>query len=125
MPRRAITTDLFAADQQREKIDPLGDPLAQINLHIDFSSLAAAVDRVAPRPVSSQGGQPPLPTETRLRILVLKRLYDLPYKQMEYQLLDRMSYQRFCGLTQVSNISDRTTIWMFEYRIGEAGATRD
>ncbi len=52
-PRSAIKTDLFAADQHREKIDYLGDPLAEINLHIDFSALAAAVDNVAPRPDSS------------------------------------------------------------------------
>ncbi|ANG63586.1 transposase [Marinobacterium aestuarii] len=120
--RSALKTDLFAADQHREKIDRLGDPLAEINLHIDFSALAAAVDQVAPRPVSSQGGRPPFPTETMVRILVLKRLYNLSDEQMEYQLLDRMSYQRFCGLTQISNIPDRTTIWTFENRIGEAGA---
>ncbi len=57
-----------------------------------------------------------------VRILVLKRLYNLSDEQMEYQLLDRMSYQRFCGLTHASNIPDRTTIWTFENRIGEAGA---
>ena len=56
-----------------------------------------------------------------VRILVLKRL-NLSDEQMEYQLLDRMSYQRFCGLTQAINIPDRTTIWHFENRIGEAGA---
>ena len=33
-----------------------------------------------------------------MRILVLKRLYNLSDGQMEYQLLDRHSYQRFCGL---------------------------
>ena len=33
-----------------------------------------------------------------------------------------MSYQRFCGLYQVANIPDRTTIWTFENRIGEVGA---
>lgn len=41
---------------------------------------------------------------------------------MEYQLLDRMSYQRFCGLSHAVNIPDRTTIWTFENRIGETGA---
>lgn len=45
-----------------------------------------------------------------VRILVLKRLYNLSDEQMEYQLLDRMSYQRFCGLTQAINIPDRTAI---------------
>lgn len=33
-----------------------------------------------------------------------------------------MSYQRFCGLADSASIPDRTTIWTFENRIGEAGA---
>jgi IS5 family transposase len=57
-----------------------------------------------------------------VRILVLKRLYNLSDEQMEFQLLDRMSYQKFCGLRDVSNIPDRTTIWTFENRIGSLGA---
>lgn len=121
-PRSAIKTIFFAADQHREKIDHLGDPLAKINLHIDFTALAAVVDRVAPCPVSSEGGRPPLPTETMVRILVLKRLYNLSDEQLEHHLLDRMSYQRFYGLTQVSNIPDRATILSFENWLGEAGA---
>jgi IS5 family transposase len=120
--RNAIKNDLFAADHHRQQIDKLGDPLTEIGKHIDFSALAAEVDRVAPRPVSPQGGRPPYPTETMVRILVLKRLYNLSDEQMEYQLLDRMSYQRFCGLAHATNIPDRTTIWTFENRIGEAGA---
>lgn len=57
-----------------------------------------------------------------VRILVLKRLYNLSDEQMEYQLLDRMSYQRSCGLSHAVNIPDRTTIWTFENQIGETGA---
>jgi IS5 family transposase len=56
-----------------------------------------------------------------VRILVLKRLYNLSDEQMEYQLLVRMSYKRFCGLANATNIPDRTTVWTFENRIGEAG----
>ena len=120
--RTAIKTDLFADEHHRKKIDSLGDPLAEIESHIDFAALAAEVDRVAPRMVSPQGGRPPYPTETMVRILVLKRLYNLSDEQMEYQLLDRMSYKRFCGLASATNIPDRTTVWTFENRIGEAGA---
>lgn len=120
--RTAIKTDLFADEHHRKKIDTLGDPLTEIESYIDFAALAAEVDRVAPRPVSPQGGRPPYPTETMVRILVLKRLYNLSDEQMEYQLLDRMSYKRFCGLASATNIPDRTTVWTFENRIGEAGA---
>ena len=118
-PRSAIKTDLFAFDHHRKKIDSLGDPLAEIESYIDFVALATEVDRIAPRPVSAQGGRPPYPTETMVRILVLKRLYNLSDEQMEYQLLDRMSYKRFCGLANATNIPDRTTVWTFENRIGE------
>jgi IS5 family transposase len=120
--RTAIKMDLFATDAHRRKIDTLGDPLVEIESCIDFAALAGEVDRVAPRPASPQGGRPPFPTETMVRILVLKRLYNLSDEQMEYQLLDRMSYQRFCGLSQAANIPDRTTVWVFENRIGAAGA---
>ena len=41
---------------------------------------------------------------------------------MEYQLLDRMSYQRVCGLSQAINIPERTRIWHVENRMGQAGA---
>jgi transposase, IS5 family len=51
--RSAIKTDLFAADQHREEIERLGDALVETNLHIDFSALTVALDRVAPRPVCS------------------------------------------------------------------------
>jgi len=98
--------------------------LVDIELHIDFAALAAEVDEVAPRPVSAQGGCPPYPTETMVRILVLKRLYNMSDEEMEYQLLDRISYKRFCGLANATNVPDRTTVWTFENRIGEVGPGR-
>ena len=120
--RSAIKNDLFAPHQRAEQIDHLGDPLSQIEACIDFKALAAEIDRVAPRPPSDKGGRPPFPTETMVRILVLKRLNNHSDERMEFLLLDRLSYQRFCGLTQALNIPDRTTLWTFENRIGEAGA---
>lgn len=121
-PHSAIKTDLFADEHHRKKIDALGDPLVQIESYIDFAALAAEVDRIAPRPVSPQGGRPPYPTETMVRILVLKRLYNLSDEQMAYQLLDRMSYKRFCGLANASAIPDRTTVWTFDQPAGRRTA---
>ena len=123
MTHSAIKFSLFADEEHRGKLDTLGDPLQLIAQHIDFAALAKALDHAAPRPVSLKGGRPPFPTETMVRILLLKRLYNLSDEQTEFQLLDRMSYQRFCGLSQATHIPDRTTIWHFENRIGAAGAT--
>ena len=58
-----------------------------------------------------------------VHVLVLKRLYNLSGEQMEYQLLDRLSYQRFCPGQDSMNMPDRNTIWRFGVRIGVDGAT--
>ena len=119
MKRSAIKTDLFASAHHREKIDELSDSLHDIEIHIDFSALAHEVDLVALRPVSSQGG---LSNRGHGTDSGVEAALQPVHEQMEYQLLDRMNYQRFCGLEDIMNIPDRTTIWSFEQRIGETGA---
>ncbi|PHM73273.1 transposase [Xenorhabdus kozodoii] len=57
-----------------------------------------------PRIVSSKGGRTPFPTEMMVRIIILKHFHHLSDEKMEYQLLERMSWQRFCRLTDVINI---------------------
>jgi len=121
-PRSAIEAGRFADEHHRKKIGTLGDPLTEIESHIDFAALAAEVDRVAPRPVSPKGGRPPYPTETMVRSLVLKRLYKLSDEQMAYPLLDRMCDKRFCGLANAANIPDRTTVWTFDQPEGRRTA---
>lgn len=85
-------------------------------------AFAAAVDWEALLPVSVPGGRPPYPTLTIARILVLKRLCNLTDERMEYHLSNHMSYKRFCGLANATNVPDRTKVWTSDNRIGEAGA---
>jgi IS5 family transposase len=118
-----IKESLFAAEEREAKLDQLGDVLQLMEKHVDFNALAAAIDRAAPRPGRGRGGRPPFPTELMVRVLVLQQLYGLSDEQMEYQLLDRLSFQRFAGLRRSSQIPDRTTIWTFRERLSAAGAS--
>ena len=109
------------ADQEREaKLDSLGDPLALLDKHVDFAALAAEIDRRVPRPSRAKGGRPPYPTELMTRLLVLQQLFNLSDEQMEFQLLDRMSFQRFAGLKNAGRVPDRNTIWVFRERLVQA-----
>ncbi|AUW33957.1 IS5 family transposase (plasmid) [Acidithiobacillus caldus] len=119
--RTAVTNDLLANDGYIQKVDAIGDPLQKIEAVVDFSALAQAVEKIAPRPEQPKGGRPPYPTEVMVRVLVVKRLHGLSDEQTEFQLLDRRSFRRFCGLEHSRNIPDRTTIWNFENRIGVDG----
>jgi hypothetical protein len=112
-----IKESLFAAEEREAKLDKLGDVLQVLEKHVDFAALAKAIDQAAPRPSQEKGGRPPYPTEIMVRAVVLQQLYSLSDEQMEFQLLDRLSFQRFVGLRHSSQIPDRTTFWTFKERL--------
>lgn len=118
-----IKMSLFAEQEREAKLDKIGDALSKLAEHVDFSALAAEIEEAAPRPGRERGGRPPFPTEMMVRVLVIQQLYNLSDEQMEFQLLDRLSFQRFVGLRQSSQVPDRTTIWTFKERLIKAGAT--
>ncbi len=117
-----IKESLFAAEEREAKWDRLGDVLQVMEQHVDFKALAAEVDRVAPRPGREYGGRPAFPTELMVRAWILQNLYGLSDEQMEYQVLDRLSFQRFLGLRRSSQVPDRTTFWSFHERLTVAKA---
>ncbi len=59
----------------------------------------------------------------QIRVLLIQQLFNLSDEQLEFQLLDRLSFQRFAGLRSSSQIPDRTTIWTFRERLIKAGAS--
>lgn len=109
------------ADQEREaKLDSLGDPMAVLNTYVDFGVMAEEIDRWVPRPSRARGGRPPYPTELMTRLLVFQKLFNVSDEQMEFQLLDRMSFQHFAGLKNSARVPDRITIWNFRERLVQA-----
>lgn len=118
-----IKESLFASSERESKLNKHGDILQVLDKHLDFVSISISLDQAAPRPSRKKGGRPPFPTELMVRVLVLQQLFNLSDDQLEYQLLDRLSFQRFSGLRHSSQIPDRTTIWTFKERLISAGAS--
>ncbi|MCC8467137.1 transposase [Photorhabdus bodei] len=69
----------------------MSDPLLALDHSVDFSALAATVERVAPRIISPKAGRPAFPTEAMVQIIILKCFHSLSDEMMEYQLIDRLS----------------------------------
>ena len=103
-----IKTSLFADQEREAKLNKLGDALRVLEQHVDFVALAAEVDRAALRPSRERGGRPPFPTELMVRVLLIQQLFNLSDEQMEFQLLDRLSFQRFVGLRYAPAARSRT-----------------
>lgn len=108
---------LFAGEERKAKRERLGDPLQVLNRHIDFAALAKAVDAKLVIGDSGRGGRPPYPTELMIRLLVLQQLYNLSDEALEYQVLDRSSFQRFAGLEHSGRVPDAKTLWVWRERL--------
>ena len=60
-----------------------------------------------------------------LRIMVLKRLYNLSDEQVEYQLRDRLSFLRFVQLGLGDSVPDSRTIWLYADQLAKANGARE
>ena len=47
------------------------------------------------------------------KILILQRYYGLGDTQIEYQILDRLSFKKFIGLESGDKVPDEKTVWAF------------
>ncbi|MEY2874134.1 MAG: hypothetical protein RLZZ373_1505 [Pseudomonadota bacterium] len=113
--------DRSVRQQRQAKLEGYVQTLAAMDELIDFAAMAAAVDTACPRPDRSKGGRPPYPTEVLVRMVFLQGLYNLSDEQCEHQVLDRMSFQRFCRLEGALNIPDARTLWHFRQRLAHGG----
>lgn len=54
------------------------------------------------------------------KILVLQALYSLSDEATEFQIKDRLSFQRFLGLRLDGRVPDATTVWLFREQLVKA-----
>lgn len=90
--------------------------LETITQEVDFS---AAEQRVAE--TYRSGGRPACRVGVLLRIMILQHLYGLSDPQVEAQINDRLSFQKFVQLDASEAVPDETTICRFRQRLIECG----
>jgi IS5 family transposase len=71
--------------------------------------------------MGKKGGRPRMDPVMMLKVLFLQKLYDLSDQAMEYQIADRMSFQRFLKIQNTKGIPDQKTIWLFREQVKEHG----
>lgn len=97
--------NLFAEETQLQRLSELGDSLEKLNV-IDFESFRPLLEKVNCKERKSKAGRPSYDVVMMFKILVLQRLFNLSDDQTEYQITDRMSFQRFIGLSLGERVPD-------------------
>jgi hypothetical protein len=100
----------FFDEQDRlEKLSRQGDPVEKLNTVIDWEMFRPQLRRCFKKEPKGPGGRPPFVYVMMFRVLILQRLYNLSDEQMQYQILDRLSFQRFLGQGLHSDAPDEKT----------------
>jgi len=82
-------------------------------------------DELAPALYDGTFGRPGFPTHVLVKAVLLQTWYGLSDPELEEQVLDRVSFQRFLGVVNREDIPDETTICRFRGKLIELGAMRE
>jgi transposase len=112
----------FDVGDRLSELSKKGDPLERLNRTVDFELFRAELERAVPRSDRAKGGRPPFDHVVMFKVLVIQTLYTLSDEQTEFQIKDRLSFQRFLGFGLGDTVPDANTIWMFREALTKAQA---
>jgi transposase, IS5 family len=111
--KQMTLADALVGMSRRKKVSKAVATLGTISGLVNWSELATIVS-VLDKTQSSKGGRPPIDFEVKLKMLFLQHTFNLSDEELEDQLIDRLSFQQFVGLSFDEEIPDFTTIWHFK-----------
>ena len=114
----------FDEAEKLEKLSKLGDPLVALKKYLDFEMFRPLLEQASARERKSGAGRPAYDLVFMFKVLILQRLYNISDLQVEYQINDRQSFQRFLGLHLGSEVPDYSSVWRFREQLNQTGAAR-
>ena len=111
---------LFDEAIRLEKLTKQGDSLVLLKEKIQWEQFRTILESVLIKEAKGPGGREPFDYIMMFKILILQRYYNLSDDQMEYQILDRMTFMRFLDLELSDKVPDSKTIWLFKETLTKA-----
>lgn len=109
-----LQPSFFDTEERLKKLDQHGDPLKAINKVVDWHVFQPILTKGLKKARKTKAGRPSYDALLMFKMVVLQSLYNLGDDQTEYQVRDRLSFQRFLGLAPESPVPDAKTLWLFK-----------
>ena len=109
----------FDEELRLSKLSKQNDPLLKLDKFIDwdfFRSILEISLKVQPK---NKGGRKPYDYILLFKMLILQRYYNLSDDQIEFQVLDRLTFMRFLGISLADDVPDSKTVWNFRESLTE------
>jgi len=112
----------FDEEENLSKLAVIGNPLEMIGSVVDFEMFRNTLETsLLNREKKSNAGAKPFDVLMMFKVLILQRYYGLGDTQLEYQIIDRISFKKFLGLESGDKVPDEKTVWAFRERLTNEG----
>ena len=109
---------LFDEQESVDQLSEMGNPLERISKVIDFEMFRCTLEeKLLNTNKKNNAGAKPFDVVMMFKILILQRYYGLGDTQVEYQIIDRISFKKFLGLETGDKVPDEKTVWAFRENI--------
>ena len=118
----------FGEEDRYVRLDDKKDPLVKLNAIIPwemFRPRLRSVWREPQKERKSNAGRKPWDEIVMFKAIILCALYNLSDEQVEYQMLDRLSFTRFLGLELKDSVPDARTVWLYRNKLARAGVIEE
>ena len=93
---------------------------------IDFEIFREKLEsKLLNRNKKNKAGAKPYDVVMMFKIMILQRYYGLGDTQIEYQILDRLSFKKFLGLESGDKVPDEKTVWLFRENLTKSGLVKE
>jgi IS5 family transposase len=117
---------LFDEQETYQKLSIIGNPLEMISKVIDFELFRSILEKgLLNVGKKSNAGAKPFDVVMMFKIMILQRYYGLGDSQIEYQILDRLSFKKFLGIESGDKVPDEKTVWLFRENLTNKGLVED
>jgi len=122
---KAREKGFFDEDARLSELSKKGDFLEKLNSNIDWEIFRKPVEKaLREKDRKGPGGRPPNDAVVMVKTLILRELYQLSDDAMEFQIMDRLSFQRFLGLSLSDDVPDAKAIWYYRNELTKAGVIK-
>lgn len=117
---------LFDEQDSVSKLSEIGNPLELISKVVEFEMFRGYLEeKLLNTNKKNNAGAKPYDVVMMFKIMILQRYYGLGDTQIEYQIIDRISFKIFLGLESGDKVPDEKTVWAFRENITNQGVVED
>ena len=112
-------------DERLRKIGRKKPTLERLAATIPWENFRPLLESTFEKERKSPAGRKRIDVIVMFKMLVLQQLFNLSDEELEFQVNDRRSFERFVGLGVMDSIPDATTVALFRERLRHAQVSED